>query len=152
MSQTTSLLKIYIKDLYTTYTKYNTSGKKLEKSVEIGVKTGEDVSVQQRAVQRYIYPVDLTGVEEDLELISARLRIGKAEAIREAVSRYAAEVRGMKVIELRELSKNEAAKEILAYLKKNKKAFTSQIADDLRLDIVQVNEILRELAEKGAVK
>ena len=56
------------------------------------------------------------------------------------------------MIELRDVSKEQAGKEILEYISEKGKAWTDEIADDLRIDIVVVNEILKELAEKGAVE
>lgn len=58
----------------------------------------------------------------------------------------------LKVIRIRSVSKKQAEKEILGYLRKHGKSFTSQIADGLRLDVILVNDILCGLAEKGVVK
>ena len=106
--------------------------------------------VQQ--VQRYIYPVDLTGSTEALDIICVKLGISKAEAIREALDNYSNQVKGMKVIEIRKLSQKQGQKEILDYVKKHKGAYTSEIADGLRLDVMFVNETLTKLAERGKVK
>ncbi len=58
----------------------------------------------------------------------------------------------LKVIELRNIPKKQAEKEILEYIAKKGKAWTSEIADDLRLDVIRVNNILKELAEDGKIK
>ena len=57
-----------------------------------------------------------------------------------------------KFIELREISKKQAEGEILSYIKKNGKAWTSEVADNLRLDVSIVNDILGELAEGGKIE
>jgi DNA-binding MarR family transcriptional regulator len=101
---------------------------------------------------RLIYPVDLSGCARELELISTKLGVSKANAIREAVRTYARQVKGMKVIELRSVSGKQAEKEILGYLKEHGTTYTSEIADNLRLDVVQVHGVLTRLAEKGVVK
>ena len=102
--------------------------------------------------QRYVYPVDLTEDYDQLEEICSKLRVNKADAIRDAIEYYYNYIKGLKIIEIRKVTKKEAEKEILAYLSKNKKAWTSEIADDLRIDVVLVNDILHELAEKGKIK
>jgi hypothetical protein len=101
---------------------------------------------------RHVYPVDVTETTTELEEICERLGLTKAEAIRDAILHYAAYVRGIKVIETREISRKDAEKEILALIKKRGKAWTSEIADELQLDVVLVNDILQGLAQKGAVK
>ncbi|MEK6843366.1 MAG: ribbon-helix-helix protein, CopG family [Candidatus Micrarchaeota archaeon] len=103
-------------------------------------------------ISRYVYPVDLTGEINKIDEICRKMKFSKAEAIREALSHYHEYVRGIKVIELRGLNSKDAEKEILSYLKSHKNAFTSQIADELRLDLLQVNDILVKLAEEGKVK
>ncbi len=102
--------------------------------------------------QRYVYPVDVTENEKELEEICAKLGLSKAEAIRDSIEYYYNYVKGLKVIELRSISKKQAEKEILVYIKKNGKAWTSEIADDLLLDVVLVNAILHKLAAEGRLK
>ncbi len=102
--------------------------------------------------QRYVYPVDLTEFNEKLELICEKSGKSKAEVIRDAINFYYENLAGLKVIELRDIPRKQAVKEILEYLKKKGKTFTSEIADDLRIDVVLVNEILTELAEKGMIE
>ncbi|MBL7170207.1 MAG: winged helix-turn-helix domain-containing protein [Candidatus Aenigmarchaeota archaeon] len=102
--------------------------------------------------QRYVYPIDLTNLNIEVEVICEKLRISKAEAIRNAIEFYSEYVKGLKVIELRRVPKKQAEKEILNYIKKRGKAWTSEIADDLRLDVVLVNDILKKLAEEGEIE
>lgn len=103
-------------------------------------------------MEREVYPVDITRQKDKLEKICKKMGISKAEAIRDAIDFYYDYVRGLKVVELRDVSKEQAEKEILAYIKEKGKAWTDEISDDLRIDIVLVNEILKELAEKGVVE
>jgi len=102
--------------------------------------------------QRYVYPVDLTELSEKIEKICAKMGLSKAEAIRESVEFYHNYLMGLKVIELREIPKKQAEKEILLYLKEKGKAWTSDIADDLRLDVNLVNDIMKDLVKKGKVE
>lgn len=104
-------------------------------------------------MQRYVYPVTLGPEElEALDAIEKKLRCSKAEAIRRAVQNYAEYVKGLEVIKLRRMSKKEAKKKILEYLEKNDHAWSSEIADALRLDISLVFEVLEELWREEKVE
>lgn len=103
-------------------------------------------------VQRYVYPVDLTELGPKVTEICSKLGVSKAEAIRDAVEHYYEYVKGLKVIELREIPRAQAEKEILALVRKRGKIYTSEIADELRLDVILVDDILHELASGGKVK
>ena len=102
--------------------------------------------------QRYVYPVDITEKEKELEEICGKLGLTKAEAIRDSIEYYYNYVKGLKVIELRNIPQKQAEREILEYIKKHGKAWTSEIADDLRLDVILVNGILHKLAAEGKLK
>lgn len=108
----------------------------------------------QHAVRQQIVPVRFD--EEQLELIDEN--IGKtgarsrSEFIREAVGHYLNTLREMKVIKIRNISKNQAKKEILAYLKDKKEAETFDIANSLRLDLELTVQALKELWEEGTVQ
>ena len=103
-------------------------------------------------MQRYIYPVDLTEVEEELNFVVEKLKVSKAEAIREAIRHYAEELRGLEVMELREIPRERAKKEILEYIKGKERVWADEIADALRLDLSFVNDILMELWSEGYVE
>ncbi len=103
-------------------------------------------------MQRYVYPVDLTGVERELEYIAKKLKVSKAEAIREAIRWFADELKGLEVVEIRSVSKEQAKKEILEYIKGKDRVTTDEIANALRLDFSLVNEILIELWSEGYVE
>ncbi|AEA46520.1 hypothetical protein [Archaeoglobus veneficus] len=59
-------------------------------------------------MRRYVYPVNLTEVEKELNIIAEKLKISKAKAIREAIKFYAEELRGLGVIELRDVARDQA--------------------------------------------
>ncbi len=54
-----------------------------------------------------------------------------------------------KVIKLRKLSKEQAKKEIIQFIKNRKEADTFDIANELRLDMDLTVKALRELWEEG---
>jgi metal-responsive CopG/Arc/MetJ family transcriptional regulator len=106
-----------------------------------------------RQAKRYVYPVQLD--EEELEALDAivgRLRSSKSEAIREAIRNYADQLKGTEVIKIREVSKRQARKEVLEFLEKNDRAWSSEIADSLRIDLRLVNSILEELWSERRVQ
>ena len=76
----------------------------------------------------------------------------RSEFVREAVQHYLNNVAEMKVIELRDVSKDQAKKEILEYILKMDEAETFDIANDLRLDLNLTIESLKELWEEGRIQ
>jgi predicted DNA-binding protein len=117
------------------------------------LKDAERLKAKMKAVSRYVYPVALDNEEaKALEGLAAKLGLSRAEAIREAIRHYADYVKGMEVVKMRNISMEEAKKEVLAYLEEHERAWSSTMADDLRLDIGLVNEILQELWSEEKVE
>lgn len=102
--------------------------------------------------ERLVYPVDLTGNLKDLNEITEKLRVSKAEAIREAIKHYAEHLRGLEVVTYRDLPKGQAKREIRRYLKGKTRVRADEISDALRIDFELVNEVLLELWEEGWVE
>lgn len=106
-----------------------------------------------KQVKRYVYPVQLDDDElEALEDVVRLLHLTKSEAIRQAIRNYAEQLKGLEVVRIRDLSKSQARKEILEFLEKNERAWASEIADSLRLDLSSVNKILEELWSEKRVE
>jgi metal-responsive CopG/Arc/MetJ family transcriptional regulator len=106
-----------------------------------------------KQVKRYVYPVQLDEDElEALDTIVERLHSSKSEAIREAIRNYADQLRGTEIVKIREVSRSQARKEILEYLQKNDRAWSSEIADSLRIDLSLVNSVLEELWSEKRVE
>jgi Mn-dependent DtxR family transcriptional regulator len=57
-----------------------------------------------------------------------------------------------KIIKIRQISKEQAKKEIVQFIKNRKEADTFDIANELRLDMDLTVKALRELWEEGRVK
>jgi len=93
-----------------------------------------------------VYPVQLDEEEvKALNVIVERMGGTKSEAIRDAIRSLAEEVKGMEVVKIRDISRKQARKEILEFLDKKERAWSSQIADELRLDLSLVSRVLEEL-------
>jgi metal-responsive CopG/Arc/MetJ family transcriptional regulator len=106
-----------------------------------------------KQVKRYVYPVQLDQDElEALDTIVERLHGSKSEAIREAIRNYADQLRGTEIVKIREVSRSQARKEILEYLQKNDRAWSSEIADSLRIDLSLINGVLEELWSEKRVE
>ena len=101
---------------------------------------------------QYVYSVDLTEVEEELKCITEKLKVAKAEAVREAIRFYAGELKGVEIVELRDIPKEQARKEIIDFIKGKERVWADEIADVLGLDLTFVNDILKELWEEGYVE
>lgn len=103
--------------------------------------------------KRYVYPVQLDEtVREALEKITEKLGCSKADAIRDAILSYAETIRGLEVVKIRNVSREQAKKEILEFLKERDRAYADEIADALQLDFGLVNELLAELWEEERVE
>lgn len=106
-----------------------------------------------KQLKRYVYPVQLDDEElAALNLIVDKVGGSKSEAIRLAIKSYAEELRGLEVVKIRDLPRNVARKEILQFLSKKERAWSSEIADALRLDLSLVNSILQELWSEKRVE
>jgi predicted transcriptional regulator len=107
----------------------------------------------KKQVKRYVCPVQLDDEElEALDTIVERLHSSKSEAIREAIRSYADQLQGVEIIKIREVPRPQARKEILEFLQKRDRAWSSEIADSLRIDLSMVNSILEELWSEKRVE
>lgn len=83
------------------------------------------------------------------ELVDEGMYTSVSEFIRDAVRE---KLEDIEVMDLRDISYKEAKKEILNYIKSKGRAWTSEIADDLRLDLEIVVKVLNELSNEGKIK
>ncbi len=87
--------------------------------------------------------------EEIKKLVEAGLYISVSEFIRDSVRKNLA---SLKFVEIRDVSKTQAKKEILNYMKKHKESYASDIAEGLELDLDLVFSIMKELSKEGVVE
>lgn len=101
----------------------------------------------------YVYPLKLTDEnQEAVSKIMEKLGCTKAEAIRDAIKYYAEYVKGLEVVNYRDLSEEEAKKEVKAYLKGKDRVYADEVSDALRLDLNLVNKALQALWQEGEVE
>jgi len=103
--------------------------------------------------KRDIYPISLSNEDRQaLDEIVAKSKISKAEAMREAIKHYAEYVRGLEVVTYRDVTKEQAKREIQKYLKGKNRVRADEISDVLRIDLSLVNEALLQLWGEGWVE
>jgi len=103
--------------------------------------------------KRKIYPLDITPVEKDLQIIIEKLNISQAEAIRQAITHYAEYVKGLKVVTPRVVPIEQAEREILDYLEQHEGGiYSDEISEALNLDFDLVNTALVRLWENGKIE
>lgn len=88
-------------------------------------------------------------LEEIEKLVEEGFYMNTADFVRTAVRE---KLESIKVIDVRDVTKEKAKKEIIEYLKENRKAYPSDVADALRLDFDHVLEIIKELIKEGRTK
>ncbi|MGH9910266.1 MAG: ribbon-helix-helix domain-containing protein [Nitrososphaerales archaeon] len=108
----------------------------------------------QKAAKEQIIPIrfardEISKIDKLAEKSGMRSR---SEFIREAVRHYLDTVSEMKIITIRKISKEQAKKEILEFIKHRKEADTFDIANELRLDVGTTIKALKELWEEGKVR
>ena len=83
------------------------------------------------------------------KLVDAGLYISVSEFIRDSVRNN---LGLLKVVEMRSITKSQARKEILAYMKKHKEAYASDISEALGIDLDMVFMVMKNLNKEGVVE
>lgn len=87
--------------------------------------------------------------EEIKKLVGAGLYISMSEFIRDSVRKNLA---SLKAIEIRPVSKAQARKEIMNYMKKHKEAYASDISEELGIELDLVFTVMKDLNKAGVVE
>ena len=58
----------------------------------------------------------------------------------------------IEIVDLQDISRDEAKKQIIDYFKEHKTAWISELAEQLRLDIELIIDITNELEKEGKIK
>ena len=96
-------------------------------------------------------------VDEELikELDKLVYRFGyrsRSELVREALKDKISELKGMDIVQIREVSKEEAKEEILEYIQGRDRVYAYEIANELRLDLSLTFEVIEELFKEGKLE
>lgn len=111
-----------------------------------------------------VYMIEMQKQKES-ELVSARLSPKELEQIEKLVEEgfymntadfvrmsVREKLESISIIDMRNVSEEKAKKEVIEYLKNNKKAYPSDIADALQLDFDIVLGVVKELIKEGRIK
>ncbi len=88
-------------------------------------------------------------IEEIGKLVETGFYMNTADFIRQAVRE---KLESIEIIEPRNIPKNKAKEEILNYMKNKGRAYPSDIADALRLDVDLVISVTKDLLKEGRVR
>ena len=88
-------------------------------------------------------------LEEIKMLIEEGFYMNVADFVRMAVRE---KLESIKITNVRNIDGKKAKKEIIEYIKDNKKAYPSDIADALQLDFDTVLNVIKELTKEGRIK
>ncbi|HIG97778.1 MAG TPA: hypothetical protein HA230_05555 [Candidatus Aenigmarchaeota archaeon] len=88
-------------------------------------------------------------LEEIEKLVEEGFYMNTADFVRMSVRE---KLESIKVISVRDVSKEKAKKEVIEYLRNNKRTYPSDIADALQLDFDIILDIIKELAKEGRIK
>lgn len=108
---------------------------------------------EAKVVKRATVPVSLPMVVvEKIEKLRARLGYrSRNDVIREAIKRFIEDIEETKVVYLREITLEQAKKEIVEHLRRHGSAYVSEIAEDLGIEIELAFKAVKELGKEGVV-
>jgi len=108
---------------------------------------------EAKVVKRATIPVSLpTSVVRKIERLRARLGYrSRNDVIREAIRRFVEDMQETKVIYVRDMTLEEAKKEIVKHLKAHGTSYISEIAENLGIEIGLAFKAVQELEKEGVV-
>ncbi len=101
---------------------------------------------ESEQISTRLSPVELREVDR---LIKEGLFLNRADFFRTAVRE---KLESLRVIKVRKVSKETAREEIIDFLATHKRAYPSDIADALSMDIDVVFATIRDLIEEGRIR
>lgn len=108
---------------------------------------------EAKVVKRATVPVSLpVSVVKKIEELRARLGYRSRNAvIREAIRRFIEEMKEAKVLYVRDVTLEQAEKEIVEYLKRHGSAYVSEMAESLGINVELAFKAVGELEKEGIV-
>jgi Arc/MetJ-type ribon-helix-helix transcriptional regulator len=88
-------------------------------------------------------------IEKIDSLVASGMFLNRADFLRTAARRT---IEGLEIMDITEVSVDEAKKEILAHLKKHRTAYPSDVADALHMDMRVVVQAVKELWESKEIE
>ncbi len=111
------------------------------------------MATQAKVVKRATVPVSLPiGIVKRIERLRSRLGYrSRNDVIREAIKRFIEDMEETKVVLMKEVTIEQAKKEIVDYLKRHGSAYVSEIAEGLSIDIELAFKAVGELEKEGVI-
>lgn len=111
-------------------------------------------TMEARTKDMFLPPtrIDTKLISELDDLVKRFGYSSRSELVREAIADKISELKGMEIVQVRGIPKEEARKEILKYIKRKDRVYASDIADELRLDLSLTFEIIDELFKEDALE
>jgi len=108
---------------------------------------------EAKVVKRTTVPVSLpSAVVRKIEKLRARLGYrSRNDVIREAIRRFIEDMEETKIVYVREMTFEQAKKEIAEYLRHHGSAYVSDMAEDLGIDTELAFKAAEELEKEGVV-
>ncbi len=108
---------------------------------------------EAEVVKRATIPVSLPiSVVKKIEKLRARLGYrSRNDVIREAIRRFIEEMEEAKAIYVRDVTLEQAKREMVDYLKHHGSAYVSEMAESLGIDIELAFKAVQELAKEGII-
>ncbi len=106
-----------------------------------------------KVIKKATIPVSLpVSVVDKIEELRAKLGYrSRNDVIREAINRFIEEIEKSKVLYVRDLTLEQAKKEIIEYLKHREAAYVSEIAENLGINIELAFKAVKELEEERVI-
>lgn len=95
--------------------------------------------------------IDRSVLEELDTLVETHGYRSRTELVREAIEEKITQLKGTQIIELRDITNQQAKKEILEHIKGKPSVYPSDVADALRLPMKQVFNVVNELFAEDQV-
>jgi len=108
---------------------------------------------EAKVVKRATVPVSLPmDVVKKIEELRARLGYrSRNDVIREAIRRFIEEMEEAKVLYVKDVTLEQAKREIVKYLKRHGSTYVSEMAESLGIDIELAFKAVGELEKEGVV-
>ena len=102
--------------------------------------------LKSKSIASKLTPVELQEIDN---LVKAGFYLNSSDFLRDAVRER---LKAIKVIKLRDIDYDTVKGEVLGYYREYNKAFMSDVADDLELDLELAVNITDELIKEGRLK
>lgn len=118
-----------------------------------GIRFGARMVAEAKVVKRATIPVSLPiSVVKKIEELRARLGYrSRNDVVREAVRRFIEEMEEAKVLYVRDVTVEQAKREIMEYLKRHGSAYVSEMAESLGINIELAFKAVEKLEKEGVV-